>query len=644
MYRSLLLRSITATLTFFSVAVIASPAYARSYEIPNFDAQLQIQEDSTVRVRETITYRFDGIYHLGYRNILHNKVGSISDIRVIDAATGKPYTYSFRKLDKALPDSWGKFTYSQGFGETVIEWYYDTLRTEQSWILEYTLHGALTFYEKHDELYWNLFTDYDVPIDHVAARVVLPYVVSDARDLQTSIYTTARNGSTYITGNEGAIYSTEYAPAGADVTVAFGFPKGIVTRSAYWKDFFFANMLIWASLFLVISAALFPLLWRHYKERRRDMVVVPEYAPLQNIRPAMSELIVNERLSHRTWPATIIDLAVRGYLTIREEKRSTILQGIGIAIIVVILLSSFLLNVFFDDASLRRVDIDTIIFVMWALFLFFSGFRMLTGGARQVFEKKDYVLTRVRDADTSGLEEYENQILNILFATSDVFATADLRKIQGKKQEKFALAFRRVKTETEDETEKDLHIFERPPKKQHAGWMIAQLVVVALIIAFMQFADTINPTLLILWIAALFALISVIYTVRYRKLLNTSGTELRRKLLGFILYLETAERYRMQNLTPETFEKYLPYAMVFGVEKKWARAFQGINIAPPTWYQGPATFTGGTGFSSSFSATAFTGAFSASFSSAFSASTGTGASGGGGGAGGGGGGGGGGAS
>ena len=101
----------------------------------------------------------------------------------------------------------------------------------------------------------------------------------------------------------------------------------------------------------------------------------------------------------------------------------------------------------------------------------------------------------------------------------------------------------------------------------------------------------------------------------------------------------------MQNLKPEFFEKYLPYAMIFGVEKKWAKAFEAMHMPSPSWYAGSAHV--GAGFSlnsaSSFSPLAFSNSFSSSFTSAFSSSGAGGASGGGGGAGGGGGGGGGGA-
>jgi uncharacterized membrane protein len=34
------------------------------------------------------------------------------------------------------------------------------------------------------------------------------------------------------------------------------------------------------------------------------------------------------------------------------------------------------------------------------------------------------------------------------------------------------------------------------------------------------------------------------------------------------------------------FEKLLPYAMLFGIEKKWAKQFEGLYTQPPEWFHG----------------------------------------------------------
>jgi uncharacterized membrane protein len=58
--------------------------------------------------------------------------------------------------------------------------------------------------------------------------------------------------------------------------------------------------------------------------------------------------------------------------------------------------------------------------------------------------------------------------------------------------------------------------------------------------------------------------------------------------LGFEDFLQHVESDRIARIekTPELFEKYLPFAMALGVEKKWATAFGDIYKQPPSWYQG----------------------------------------------------------
>lgn len=69
------------------------------------------------------------------------------------------------------------------------------------------------------------------------------------------------------------------------------------------------------------------------------------------------------------------------------------------------------------------------------------------------------------------------------------------------------------------------------------------------------------------------------------------GTEVLRKIQGFKLFLEVTEEERLKfhnppKMIPEVFERFLPYAMVLGVETKWAKNFEKIYTEEPDWYQG----------------------------------------------------------
>ncbi len=70
---------------------------------------------------------------------------------------------------------------------------------------------------------------------------------------------------------------------------------------------------------------------------------------------------------------------------------------------------------------------------------------------------------------------------------------------------------------------------------------------------------------------------------------NTFYTELgaqeRAKWLGFKDYLQTAERFRMNEEKVETFSKYLPYAVALGVETEWAKRFENMNIDRFDWFR-----------------------------------------------------------
>jgi uncharacterized membrane protein len=66
------------------------------------------------------------------------------------------------------------------------------------------------------------------------------------------------------------------------------------------------------------------------------------------------------------------------------------------------------------------------------------------------------------------------------------------------------------------------------------------------------------------------------------------GTRELESVLGFQEFLTRVEADRMERVvkTPEMFESYLPYAMALGVADDWARAFEGIYQQPPDWYVG----------------------------------------------------------
>lgn len=69
------------------------------------------------------------------------------------------------------------------------------------------------------------------------------------------------------------------------------------------------------------------------------------------------------------------------------------------------------------------------------------------------------------------------------------------------------------------------------------------------------------------------------------------GVLMKEKLEGFKLFLSVTEKDRVSfhfspSAHPEKFAEYLPWAIIFGVEKEWAKVFEGIDLPQPDWYVG----------------------------------------------------------
>jgi uncharacterized membrane protein YgcG len=67
---------------------------------------------------------------------------------------------------------------------------------------------------------------------------------------------------------------------------------------------------------------------------------------------------------------------------------------------------------------------------------------------------------------------------------------------------------------------------------------------------------------------------------------SLKGARTQVQIKGFQEFMNRVDADRLKRMPPDTFEKYLPYAMALGVEHRWAKAFEGIIQNPPTWYQG----------------------------------------------------------
>jgi uncharacterized membrane protein len=95
-------------------------------------------------------------------------------------------------------------------------------------------------------------------------------------------------------------------------------------------------------------------------------------------------------------------------------------------------------------------------------------------------------------------------------------------------------------------------------------------------------------------IPVIIAGVALALMARWMPARTAKGTAMLRRIRGFRQVIATAETHMSRWAEEENvFTRYLPYAIVFGLTKKWAKAFEDLGIQPDTssWYAGSRAFT-----------------------------------------------------
>ncbi|EKD23647.1 MAG: membrane-like protein, partial [uncultured bacterium] len=632
--------SIIIPLFLFLLLPNSSFAQQQVYSYDAINTTITVNGDATFTVEEQQLFNYEaGTFHQGWRAISLDKISRITDVQVIDGATGQPLQHSSQRLNKTDPDSWGKYTGYTQDGNVNIEWYYDLANTKHLWVLRYVVHGGFSFYKENDRLYWNALTDYSSPIGLASVKVLFP----ENADLSSMQFDAYREDSYAINkivqGNNSIYFETPFIQPYEAFTIDIAFPKGIISESAFWKEWLTAYWGYVGSGIAAVLGVLFSLLYWYRTERygKGRGVIIAQYEPPQQLRPAMAEVLVKEKITEKTWPATIIDLAVRGYIAIKEEPEDKLVVFIrlSLAVILVGILGAISVLVLFVDVPFEG-RMPLVLFIAAPILVLIIAYRK-EGSIKKSFAPKSYILEKVKEYENDpSLEEYEVKFLRIIFSGIDLvtkekknhFSLKEIKKSSSSQRE-LARLLNLLKDDLYKETDKDTKAFEKAiHKEKYFMFVLFGLTFFFAMLNKIQIIDLENQLHFLVFVCAIVVAV-VIAFIKFESRLSHEGYLLKEDWLGFKLYLETAEKYRMQNLTPDIFEKYLPYAMIFGIEKKWAKSFEGIHMQPPSWY-GSSSVGMAAGISSgtSFSPVGFSSSFSSSFSSAFASAGGGGGGGG----------------
>src|SRR5450432_145616 len=524
-------RSVVAALRHLSLLVLAvislacaAAASAKELRIENFDSHIVVSRDGTINVTEKIEAHFiGGPWHGLYRSI------------PIEYRTPQGLNYTLFLSVKNVTNGSGhrlKFDSSRVRHYRKLKIYVpDADDSEQTISIEYTISDAIKFFEDHDELYWNVTGDeWDVPIDSAHASIILPAGASNIRATTfTGEYgSRARDAETEVAGNGVEVRTTAPLPYHAGLTVAVAFDKGLIhepSALALFGRFLASNWPMFLPLF--VFAAMFYLWWTRGRDPRLRPIAA-QYEPPNQLTPGEVGSLVDDSVDMRDITATIVDLAVRGYMVIEEHQKD----------------------------------------------------RMLG-----LLHDKDYSFILQKDrAQWSALKPHEQSLLNGFFFAGTIGETISMDSLQNR----FYKNLPDIKSRIFDSLVGQGFYRRRPDSVRSAYVGTGIAVGVLSIWGGSALASALGMAALPFIVGGILSAVIICAFGWFMPAHTEQGTRALENALGFEDFLNHVEsdRFNRTIKTPQMFEKFLPFAMAFGVEKNWSKAFQGIMTEPPGWYRG----------------------------------------------------------
>lgn len=549
--------------------------------ITNYDSKITVLKNGNLNVIETITvYANDKIIKHGiYRDfptIYFNKYGGTTNVNFqlnYVLKNNNPEQYKIIGIQNGERIQIGNPNLLVSPGIITYQ-------------MSYSVSRELGFFDKYDELYWNVTGNgWAFDIDSAKATISLPEGASVLQYSGYVGYTGEKKQdfkTTIINPNTIQFETTRPLLPKEGLTIAVAWPKGFVTEpSASDKISYIINdnFIIIFSIIGVLGILIYYIVaWLHLNGHLRKEPIIPLYYPPPGISPA-SALFIRKKFffinMRRALASGIVDLAVNGKLRIKEENKKIIL------------------------------------------------------------EKKDETTNNIEPGKEKQQIYPEEKIMyDLLFLQNNSYElTQENRKSMGK----IITTFNDI-------------ILDNAAKyfKNNGKYTVYGFIASALIF-FVVYHLAFNPS----YARDSLASFSIFFVFAALIILNgffsgalKSPTEEGRKIIdqidGFMMFLTATEteRYKIlnaPNVTPEIFDKYLPYAVAFGVEKEWAKSLLKESYSPD-WYKTDAPLQSGAIFAvPALTSSLFSSISQASPPGSSSGSGGGGSSGGGGGGGGGGG-------
>ncbi|MFZ1755595.1 MAG: DUF2207 domain-containing protein, partial [Caldilineaceae bacterium] len=524
------------------IGLLASPLVAQAQEKSlvwdRFDVDILVKADGTFDVAEHQRIRFTaGSFTFGFRELPVSNFDYADNWAVTDSSGNRyelvsggsqPYTFT-------VDDSGYKYG---------IRWYFPAASdTTETYSLSYTVHGGLRYYDAGDQLWWKaIYSDRSFPVLNGRVNVFVPAEVQEwaayinGRDAKDSA------SATLLEGKKTVVFDLDRRlNSGQDFEVRVQFPHGVVAGTVQsWQTR--ADQQVAA--------------------REAEQAYLDRWGPIATLGfGALGALFLfgGPALLYLLWYKLGRDKPVDIVADYLPEPPDDLPPGVA--------------GVLLDE----QVDMEDIIATLVDL------------ARRKAIsiteEKKGRLLTSTdfiyrRERDDVPLTAFEEELLKAVFGRKQEVELSDLKN-------KFYQKIGKLKKSLyADVTERQLFVRNPESVRNQYGCLGVLLLGLAGVAAFALvgvFGDLTAAAFLPgfgMGVTAFgFLLLS-----RFMPKKTDSGSEASARWQAFKRYLKDIDRYTDLDAQKEIWDRWLPYAIAFGVDKEYIRKFEKIDAPAPGWY------------------------------------------------------------
>lgn len=530
--------SLFVTLTLLFIGLFPTFAQSRSVFWNAWDVTIDDVDavSNQFRVTEIYDVSFTGSFSFGTAFIEMDRVEDIRNVAV---------SQDGRVMSQSCSRRAG--TFCTGINEDgdfeIIYYFFAPINNGRAkFEISYDVIGAIRVYEGGDQLWWDAVPSehYGFTIGESTVQVLLPAGYAPREGIDP-VVTYGVPADVQVNGTHVVATAQEPITGNQIFSIRVQMPHNPNARTPSWQASFdqqrafdenvrpILNIgVIGLSLLLGVGGLLFVI--ARYLTAGRDPVLVatPEYLsePPDNLPPAIVGGLVDETVDLRDIMSTLIDLATRGYVVI-EENHLPGPYGIGTT--------------------------------------------------------SQFIYKRT-DKPATDLRAYERMMLDKIFAGNAMSRSLEsMRNV-------FYTVIPTLQSQVYDEMVNE-GFFKRSPNTTRQTWSgcggLLLVASIALGVILLFLADVPVDGILCLPIALGIVGFAALLAAKGMPVKTPKGAEASAKWRAFEQYLRNLQRYDGVQAAASQFDRYMPYAVAFGMSRSWMRQFEaqpGVFVPTPIWY------------------------------------------------------------